>query len=133
MPALVGYSHISLSVRDRDASVAFYRDVFGLEPFDVVDSEGWLETVCVHPDNGMLLGFQQHDSNRGEGFDPTRTGLDHFAFRVNSHDELLTWQQRLGELGVRHSPVVDKHYGSVLSARDPDDIQLELFYRQNHP
>ncbi len=29
--------------------------------------------------------------------------------------------------------VADRSYGSVLCLRDPDRIQLELFWRLNHP
>ena len=34
---------------------------------------------------------------------------------------------RLEEMGVPHSGIVDAHYGSGLSFRDPDNIALELF------
>ena len=86
----------------------------------------------IHP-TGMILCLQQHRANAGETFDPARTGGDHIAFRVNSRDELVAWEDVLKEHDVRFTPVVDRHYGSVLCVRDPDDIQLELFYRENHP
>ncbi|HEX4361535.1 MAG TPA: VOC family protein [Pseudonocardia sp.] len=133
MPGLMGYSHISLSVTSRDASVAFYRDVFDFEPYEVLDHEAWLETISVHPVTGMVLGFQQHRDNDGEPFEHRRTGLDHLAFRVASRDELVAWQARLVERGAVYTPIADREYGSVLCARDPDGIQVELFYRVNHP
>ena len=37
------------------------------------------------------------------------------------------WQARLEGLGIPHGEVVDAHYGSGLSFRDPDNIALELF------
>jgi glyoxylase I family protein len=133
MPKIAGFSHVSLSVTDRDASVAFYRDLFGFQPFESNDGDRWLETISVHPDTGAVLCFQQHRDNHAERFEPRRTGLDHLAFRVASRAELDGWQTRLAELDVRHSPIVDEEYGSVLCLRDPDDIQLELFHRPNHP
>jgi glyoxylase I family protein len=133
VPGLLGYSHISLSVASRDASVAFYRDVFDFEPYEVLDHEAWLETISVHPRTGMVLGFQQHRDNGGEPFEPRRTGLDHLAFRVVGRDELVAWQARLAERGATYTPIADKEYGSVLCVRDPDGIQVELFYRANHP
>ena len=62
-----------------------------------------------------------------------RTGMDHFALLVTSREELDAWEQHLTELGVEHSPVVDKPYGSVLPVKDPDRNALELFWRENHP
>lgn len=57
----------------------------------------------------------------------TRTGLDHVGLAVASRAELEGWQRHLAELGVSHSPIADRPYGSVLVFRDPDNIQLELF------
>ncbi len=43
------------------------------------------------------------------------------------------WEGRLEELGVTHSAIADRHYGSVLCLKDPDGVQLELFHREGHP
>ncbi len=77
--------------------------------------------------------MQQHRSNAGEEFDPTRTGGDHVALRVDTRADLDEWELRFEKLDVVHSPIVDREYGSVLCLKDPDRIQLELFYRENHP
>jgi glyoxylase I family protein len=132
MPAVQGFSHVSLSVRDREKSLAFYAEVLGFEAFQRLEDEAFDEIVMVHP-VGMVLCLQQHHTNTGEPADPTRTGADHLAFRVDTRHELDTWSRRLSELGVRHSPVVDRDYGAVLCLRDPDEFQLELFHRENHP
>jgi len=132
MPKHLGISHVSLSVRDLEASRRWYSEVLGFEAFDEPPGHGWTEVIMLHP-SGTVLGLQRHDRNAGEAFDPVRTGADHLAFRVGSRAELDEWQRHLAELGVRHSPVADEYYGSVLCLRDPDGIQLELFYRENHP
>jgi glyoxylase I family protein len=130
---MLGISHVSLSVRDRDKSAAWYHDVFGFEVFEQLDEPEYVEAIMIHPPTGTILCLQQHRANAGEPFDPRRTGADHVAFRVGSRQELDEWVERLGARGVTHSPVADRHYGSVLCLRDVDDIQLELFYRENHP
>lgn len=130
---LLGYSHFSLSVRDRDRSAAFYAGVFGFEPLERITDERFDEIVLVHPATGMVLCLQQHHANAGEPADPTRTGADHLAFRVGSRAALDEWADRLAALGIRYSPVADRHYGSVLCLRDPDEFQLELFYTDDHP
>jgi glyoxylase I family protein len=132
MTSLAGFSHVSLSVRDRDRSAEWYAKVFGFSVFETIEEEAYVEAIMIHP-TGMILCLQQHRANSGEAFDPVRTGGDHIAFKVNSRDELVAWESVLTEHGVLFTPVVDRHYGSVLCVRDPDDIQLELFYRENHP
>lgn len=131
--ALIGWSHFSLSVSDRDRSAAFYADVFGFELFESIDHERFDEYVMVHRPSGMVLCLQQHHDNAGEPADPTRTGADHLAFRVATRADLDEWATLFDELGTTYTPPVDKHYGAVLCLRDPDRFQLELFWREHHP
>ena len=133
MPEFAGLSHVSLSVRDREASRAWYGDVLGFEVIDEVHDERYDEWVLVHPRNCVILCMQQHRSNEGEEFDPARTGGDHVALRVGSRADLDEWKLWVEKLDVVHSPIVDREYGSVLCFKDPDRIQLEMFYRENHP
>ena len=49
------------------------------------------------------------------------------AFACADRTELEEWQARLDCLGVQHGGIVDAHYGSGLSFRDPDNVALELF------
>ncbi len=133
MPDFAGFSHVALSVRDRDASRAFYEDVFGFRMIDEVREHAYDEWVLVHPANGVIFCLQQHRANRGEEFDPTRTGGDHVALRVGRREELDEWERWFEKKEVVHSSVVDRAYGSVLCLKDPDGFQLELFYRPDHP
>jgi glyoxylase I family protein len=132
MPTITGFSHISLSVRDRDRSRDFYRDVLGFGVLEENNEDDFLEWILVHP-TGAVLCLQQHKTNAGESFTPQRTGLDHVGFKVGDRAALDAWAGRLDALGVVRSPITDRDYGGVLCFRDPDDIQLELFYRENHP
>ena len=127
MPELSGWSHVSFSVRDRDASVAFYTEVLGFKTLAVTDREEWRQTIMLHP-SGMCVAFQQHAGNSGEAFDYAVTGLDHFGFGVGTPQELDEWIARFDELGVAHSPVRNTDPGQFVSFEDPDGIQLELFY-----
>lgn len=132
MTTIEGFSHVSLSVRDRDRSAEWYGKVFGFVILEQIEEDAYIESVMTHP-KGMILCLQQHRANAGEAFDPSRTGGDHIAFKVGSREKLVEWERKLAGLGVRYTPVVDRHYGSVLCLKDPDEIQLELFYRENHP
>ena len=79
-PRVTGFTHVSLSDRDLDASLEFYRDRLGLRvlapPFDGTVFEGREAMVLA---GATALCLQEHRGNAGDEFDPHRTGLDHIA------------------------------------------------------
>ena len=133
MPTFSKVSHISFSARDAERSAAWWRQVFDLDELDRAQGDGWRAILLIHPATSTIIEFQQHDTNQGEPFDPTRTGFDHMGFKVDDPDELDVWQQHFERLGVTFTPVVHHDYGSVLTFKDPDNIQFEMFYREGHP
>ena len=52
---------------------------------------------------------------------------------MDDRAELEAWQAHFERIGVVHTPIVDREYGSALTFKDPDGIQFEMFYRPNHP
>lgn len=131
-PALTGIQHVGLTVTDAEASAAWYERVLGLqrqfeEPHHQSEPGGYA-VVLGTPDMSLNVGLDHHPANRGEGFDATRTGLDHLCFQVASLDQLHEWMAQLDTEGVEHSGVYDMEGMpiSLLTFRDPDGIQLEL-------
>jgi glyoxylase I family protein len=133
MPTFSKVSHTSFSSRDNEKSAQWWREVFDLEELDRAEGDGWTAILLIHPASATIIEFQQHDANQGETFDPIRTGFDHMGLKVDDRSELDTWQAHFERLGVRHTPVVDREYGAVLTFKDPDGIQFEMFYREGHP
>ena len=126
--SLRGLTHVSLSVSDLERSFDFYQRVLGLPvlvpPFDGEVFEGREAMLTA---GRIAICLQAHNANEGEAFDPTRTGLDHFAFYVGSTDELEEWSRRLDREGIEHSEIKPAGaFGSMIELRDPDGIQLEL-------
>ena len=133
MPAFSKVSHFSFSARDAERSADWWREVFELDDLDRVEGEGWRGILLIHPATATIIEFQQHNANEGERFDPRRTGFDHMGFKVDDRADLDVWQEHFERLGVDHTSIVDRPYGSVLTFRDPDGIQFEMFYREGHP
>ena len=133
MPTFSKVSHISFSTRDAEASAKWWSEVLDLAEIDRVQEKGWKGILLIHPATATVIEFQQHDANQGEQFDPSRTGFDHMGFKVDDRSSLEEWKLHFEQLGVTHSPIADREYGSVLTFKDPDGIQFEMFYRENHP
>jgi uncharacterized protein (DUF302 family) len=87
--------------------------------------------VLRHDASGLVVGLNQHRGFHGGPFDERRAGLDHVGFAVGQREDLYVWQERLAALGVEHSPVADTEVGSALVFRDPDHIQLELWWSKS--
>jgi glyoxylase I family protein len=123
-----GIGHLDLSVSDVEASAAWYEKVLGLRRLRRVAFPERTMIVLRHDASGLVVGLNQHQGFPGEPFDERRAGLDHVGFAVGRRQDLDSWQGRLAALGVEHSPVADSDVGSALAFRDPDHIQLELWW-----
>lgn len=78
----------------------------------------------------LLVGICQLYERQEAPFDPTHVGLDHFAFAVESRDELDRWAERLDDLGIEHSGAIEIPPGAILNFKDPDGIALALMWRR---
>jgi len=124
-PAL---NHVALTVSDLTVSAPWYQELIGAEPvLDEYTDAGFRHVVWSF-ENGTLFGIHEHDRGIEDGrFTEFHAGLDHVGFGCASRAELEDWAARLDGLGIEHGEVVDAHYGSGLSFRDPDGNALEFF------
>jgi glyoxylase I family protein len=130
VPDIIGQVVI-LTVSDADRSAAWYRGLLGAqEAGRHVQPDGHVAQVSLELHSGLELCLVDHDSDPG-AFDEFRAGLDHLEFLVANRSDLDAWSARLDELGIRHSGVKEPAYTSnaMLTFRDPDNIQLEFFWR----
>lgn len=131
-PTVTAIHHIGITVTDVEASAAWYERVLGLGRLFHVghyrsEANGYT-IVLGPPDESFSLGVDHHPRNAGDGFDPTRTGLDHLSFRVDSVNALDSWVTHLQSQGVPNSGVypMPGFPLSLVTFRDPDGVQLEL-------
>lgn len=129
--------HIALTVRDLEASVGWYEQVFGVHHQMDVPHVGGTAKILADETFSLAFALHRHDANTAEAFHESRTGLDHVGFQVPTREDLVAWQSHLEAHGVARaaaadrpctqSAIADEPYGSVLVFRDPDNIQLELY------
>ncbi len=127
MGTFPGVTHVAVTVADLSVSVPWYSQLFAADA--VLDEDtGPFRHVVFAIGGGMLFGLHAFpDGDWSGGFDPRRPGLDHVAFACGDRAELEHCQARLEQLGIKHGGIVDAHYGSGLSFKDPDGIALEFF------
>jgi catechol 2,3-dioxygenase-like lactoylglutathione lyase family enzyme len=135
--------HIGLTVRDLDASVAFYTDVLGMrltERFEYPE-EGVGHGVTVAAAAFMRCDATHHQLAlfrlkdglvADDGADPATPvlGLHHIAFEMATPADLLA---KLAEMRDRGVPIVNCRKGGPgnqprFYARDPDGYLVEFFW-----
>lgn len=114
-----GLTHIHLRVKDIDASLAFYQQVFGMQEkfrdgeLVFLNTPGSKDTITLNP----------HD----EGLAGKSGGVEHFGFRLKpgvSHAEAIEAVEAAGGHLIRrgeHAPGVPYAY-----IADPDGYVIEL-------
>ncbi|MCZ7533789.1 MAG: VOC family protein [Acidimicrobiia bacterium] len=127
-PGFSGIGHLDLSVSDVDASAGWYERVLGLRRLRRVEFSNRTMIVLLDERSRLIIGLNQHEEIPDGRFDERRVGLDHVGFSVNEREDLDVWETHLKALGVEHSPVTDTEGGSALVFRDPDNIQLEMWW-----
>ena len=134
-PAITGVHHVSVTVRDIEASLDWYQRVFRADrvpmkfPHYEREETGY-GVLLADPRSGLLIGLHTNTGNDGRRFDEACTGLDHVGFNVAGLEDLEAWARWLDQLGIEHSGIRrgDEPFGyATLVFRDPDNIQLELF------
>lgn len=133
MPSITGRLEVNLTVRDPVLSAEWYEVLLGMETLYefVSPNDGMHYISLIEPESDLVLCLVGHAANPGEPFREVVTGLDHLEFMVQSREELFEWADRLDDLGIPHSGVKEPSYtpNAMLTFRDPDNIQLEFFWR----
>lgn len=129
MPAMLGFHHVKLPVRDVARSRDWYRDVLGLAVELEFVEDGRLEGVALRDADSSLSLALRHDPGRAAAL----AGFDPVAIGVPAHADLLRWQERLDALGCPYGGVVEGHQGQVLvGLRDPDGLEIRLYTLERH-
>ena len=126
---IAGIHHITLISANLERSAAFYRDLLGLR----------LVEAGVNKDDPNARHFWFGDADGAAGtlvslfeYPDMEQGVvgvgstHHFAFRVNSEDELEGWRRYLTSRDVPCTPVLDRERFKSVYIRDPDGHIIEI-------
>lgn len=127
---VVGADHTNFRVKDLDASLGFYRDILGLEPFGLEEyHRGERPIVSMRVTEHFILHLTPNPE-----FERGSTGAyDHLALVVEDAepDELAEYLRKSGvEVEKQFESISGaRGEGPALYVRDPDGYRVELkFY-----
>ncbi|HEU5003471.1 MAG TPA: VOC family protein [Actinomycetota bacterium] len=113
--------HLALVVSNPDASLAFYRDVFGLR--------GWVreadDGVVLTTPAGFVLAFVQGR--------PADLGMAHFGFRLSGAEAVEARRREFAARGLREVAWWEEPGLTSLKVADPDGYVVEFFADTRRP
>lgn len=121
LPSDAHIGRVSLTVRDLERSVAFYRDVLGFEE-DRRDGR----TAYLAPAGGRVL-IELHELTTAVPKPRRSTGLYHFAILVPSRAALARSLGRLVEQRWPLTGASDHLVSEALYLNDPDGLGIEIY------
>ena len=141
--AKIGLHHLSFASTDYEGTVEFYTKVMGwpiawqdqaVDPetgqellrhvFFQADENMFVAFICSVPGSPMFPEKIATDINSGLGLP---TGIYHFAFSVDTVEELDSWRRQIDERGGEASAIVDHGWCKSVYFRDPvNDLMLEI-------
>jgi catechol 2,3-dioxygenase-like lactoylglutathione lyase family enzyme len=125
-PRIEGFGHIDLTVTDGERSLRWWTEVLGFRLVATFGRPGFRVWSMNHP-SGVAVGLVVHDGGVGDRFDERVVGLDHFALKVRDRPTLEEWATHLDQLGLPHSGIQEENGGPLITLRDPDNVQVELW------
>lgn len=126
---ILGLEHVSINVRDLDASIAFYGGTLGFERLQTVPEDGFAITYFAVPGGRRLELFDYRGRSPRPERGETDVGLRHLAFEV---EDVAAAERELRARGV---PVVlpttdlPELGVRVVLFQDPNGVTLEFCER----
>jgi len=122
--------HITINVKDLDASLSFYRDVLGLERMNTIDMGDHVLDYMGLPD-GLRLEFISYKFSTGKPkIEATDAGLfRHVAFAVDDLDDIAARCAAAGAKVRLRPGYVDKLGCRTMLVEDPNGVELEFVQR----
>ena len=141
--------HVSLNVRDVEASVAFYRALFGVEPVkhyrDPTTVHSLLQDDAGTDSRRVRSGYAKFDLdapalnfvlNEMPGHAPAQGALSHLGLQVDATDDVLAIRERVQTAGLspRDEMKVNCCYArqDKFWLADPDGNEWEVFAVLEH-
>ena len=117
--------HVHLRVSDLDRSVAFYRDVIGLEVQQLYgDQAAFLSAGGYH----HHIGLNTWESRGGAPAPKGHPGLYHTAFLYPDRAALARAVHRVTEAGVEITGAADHGVSQAVYFDDPDGNGIEMYW-----
>jgi catechol 2,3-dioxygenase-like lactoylglutathione lyase family enzyme len=118
--------HAKVPVTDLVHSLAWYRDLLGLEWTHEFSEDGSVRGVSLlHRVGGFSIALREREAIPSR---PDLRGFDPFAIGVARRADLDAIADRCDDLGVPRSAIQEREDGAVLDVPDPDGTVVRFYH-----
>jgi catechol 2,3-dioxygenase len=121
LPAETRVGAVHLTVGDLERSLAYYRQVVGL---DVLEEAEGRASLGGRGGSEVLVLVEEPGATPADGY----TGLYHFALLVPERRDLARWLAHAGREGVRLVGLSDHFVSQAIYLSDPDHHGIEIYW-----
>lgn len=137
-PTIKGVHHGAFRCRDVDQTRWFYEDVLGMETAGAIileevpgtgDEDPYVH-IFFRMGNGEFIAFFDAPESADPDWFQRKNSFDtHWAFELETEEELLAMQERINSKGVSALGPVDHGIVKSIYMYDPNGIQIEFTIR----
>ena len=126
--------HLATATNDLDATMAFHREVFELEPYPGYPKETPAGRIAFYSISGVEMQIVEapvHDAATDTPAILLQQGvrLDHFTVSVDSQETFDLIKERLVARGASDGTMTPFGDASLLAYADPDGHRMEVIYQ----
>ena len=118
--------HVNINVRNVEEAHAWYKGLLGLHTYDFVPDQAAFLSADVELSHEIAL---TQVAEGAPGLQPGQVGLGHFAWRVETLDDLKEFYHKLQDRNIKISPA-DHGVSMGLYFQDPDGNGVEVYYER---
>jgi catechol 2,3-dioxygenase-like lactoylglutathione lyase family enzyme len=121
---ILGVHHIKIPVTDLARSREWYERVFDLEPLMEFrdEADGIVRGVSYRSKGDLALSLREN-ARAAVGI----SGFDPFAIMLRGRADIEHWAQRLDDMAVAHSTIIEAAIGCIMMFHDPDGLELRFY------
>jgi glyoxalase family protein len=120
--AIRGFHSVTLWQSAYKRTAALLTETLG---FQLVGEQGQRLRFAAASDGPGTLVDVMHRPDGNPGWGGAGT-VHHVAWRTRDDEEQLIWQQKIADLGLRVSPVMDRQYFHSIYFREPGGVLFEI-------
>jgi catechol 2,3-dioxygenase-like lactoylglutathione lyase family enzyme len=122
---MINLAHVNIRTSDLDGSVAFYRDVIGLERGPAATRPGSRDHVWMSDEQGSPCIHLQRTA-APPATDEERGGIHHVAFACTKPQD---WRDKLDSMGIDYREAAFAEARMIqFNLSDPNGVRLELLF-----